>query len=101
MIGASEYLYDMVTTPERIDSRDAYSRSFWSQTCPGYPAACEVTDAQGKTCPQCARELPGFIAAGVKCPACSSERFYCGPDSEQLPGKPDLRCFACDTPMAY
>ena len=91
----------MTTTPERIDSRDAYSRRFWSQTCPGYPSSCDATDALGKACGNCGRELPGFIAAGVTCPACHGERFYGGPSSEQAPGKPDLRCFVCDTPMTY
>jgi len=91
----------MASAPERIDSRDAYSRRYWSQTCPRYPGSCDTTDAQGKSCPQCGSELPGFIAAGVSCPSCGSERFYCGPDSEQFRGKPDLCCFDCDAAMTY
>jgi hypothetical protein len=86
--------------PERIDSRDVYSRSYWSQMCPAFPT-CNTTDVEGKTCGACGTELPGFIAMGVTCPSCAGERFYCGPDSEQLPGKPNLLCFSCDQAMDY
>jgi len=55
--------------------------------------------AQGKTCATCGAELQGFVADHVKCSACGETRFYCGLESAQLPGRPDLRCFACDAPI--
>lgn len=90
----------MGTSPERIDPRDVMSRSYWSQLCPNF-SNCNTSDAQGKACSTCGTELPGFIADLVECPECDGRRFYCGPDSRQLPGQPDLRCFSCDAAMSY
>jgi hypothetical protein len=90
----------MGMTPEKIDSRDVFSRSYWSQMCPNF-SNCNTTDAKGKNCPSCGTELPGFVAAFVECAECGGRRFYCGPDSAQLPGQPDLHCFSCDAKMSY
>jgi DNA-directed RNA polymerase subunit RPC12/RpoP len=90
----------MATTPERIQPNDVLSRHYWSQMCPNF-TECATSDAEGKACPTCGTELPGFIAEWVECTACQGRRFYCGPNSESLPGKPDLRCWDCDAPMSY
>jgi len=90
----------MAAAPERLDSRDAISRTYWGQMCPNF-TSCNTADAQGKTCATCGAELQGFVAGHVECSACGETRFYCDPESAKLPGRPDLRCFACDAPMSY
>lgn len=92
-----EWTY-MATTPERLDPRDVVSRTYWGQMCPNF-TSCHTADAQGKSCPSCDTKLQGFVADGVICPECGGQRFYCGPDSARLPGKPDMLCFSCDAPM--
>ena len=90
----------MSTTPERIQPNDVLSRQYWAQMCPNF-TNCANPDATGKACERCGTELHGFIAEWIKCDECGERRFYCDTEHSELPGKPDLRCFSCDSALSY